>query len=150
MRNILFFAVLLLLAGCTKEERINLTTYQVKNDCTTINSGFEYLDGSLWEVVVFCYNDKDEIVRQDNPAPISTAGGISPMKEVTKDIVKVKVSFKSLPPQSPYYELDSNIRRYVVTTFYLVEEENTVIVVDDNSMMSGNITLKSLADSLTP
>ena len=151
MRNILFFTVLLLFSGCTKEERFNLTTYQVKNDCNPYSNPVdEYLNATLWEIVVFCYNEQNEIVRQDNLEPLSTGGAISPMKETTKDIVKVKLSFKWLPPQSIYFDEESNARKYVVTTFYLTEEENTVIVVNDNSMISGNLTLKSLSDSLTP
>jgi len=143
MKNqLLLVAIMLLaLASCKKDEP-SKTTFQIINNVTKYNSDFEpLLDASMYEVVIYGYNEKDEVIKQYNFTKIASGGGKSELTEVTSDIVKVKVSFKFLPPSSAFYSMSENFRHYVKAISYLTKESNTTIVIDDNTM-SGN-TLKN-------
>ncbi|MCE5174670.1 MAG: hypothetical protein ABFC90_09565 [Bacteroidales bacterium] len=132
--------VLTLLCGCSKVEETP-TTYQIVNNTDILTTSFDtYLNGSLYEIVVFCYNSSDEVVRTDNLDPVSSGGGLSKKIEVTSDIVKVKFSFKMLPPESNYYDLSSNVRKYAVSVFYLTAGKNTLITIDGETMVKNTIT----------
>jgi len=139
----LFLSIsIFLLLSCEKEEIPDPTTYQVKNlnekNITVIDP---YLNGSLYDVVVFCFNEKGDIVRQDNFDKIEADGGITNKTEVTDDIVKVKVSFKFIPKESQYYNLSSNVRKYLVVYNYLDRSTNTEIIIDGNAMVKNTITI---------
>jgi len=132
--SILIFAF----SSCSKEVE-SVTTYQILNTCST-TTPMEYLDGSLYEVIVFCYNAKDEIIRTDNLEPIDAGGGLSKKVTVTNEIVKVKVSYKMLPPESIYSDLSSNVRMYVVNVFYIEKGKNTTITVQNMTMVKNTIS----------
>jgi len=141
--QMLFLSIsIFLLLSCEKEEIPDPTTYQVKNlnekNITVIDP---YLNGSLYDVVVFCFNEKGDIVRQDNFDKIEADGGITNKTEVTDDIVKVKVSFKFIPKESQYYNLSSNVRKYLVVYNYLDRSTNTEIIIDGNAMVKNTITI---------
>lgn len=142
MRNLIFIVFCLFITySCSKEDQPEPTTYQILNAWEKTTSEVEYLDGSIYEVVVFCYNDKDEIIREDNFAVVNSGGGRSEKKPVTENIVKVKVSFKFLPPQSPLYDLSSNVRKYLVTINYLTPGTNNEIVITENTMIKNTISI---------
>lgn len=139
MKKIIFFVLIIFLIGCKKDEP-EKTTYQITNNITPVDTTQteEYLDGTLWEIVVFCYNG-DDIIRQDNLPFIKPDGHKSAITEVTDNITKVKVSFKYLPHESPNYDLSINFRRYVVAFCFIEKEKNNSIVIDDNTMLSGSL-----------
>jgi len=103
----------------------------------------EYLDGSMWKIVVYCYIDSD-IVRQDNIDQISADGGKSNMIEVPVNYEKVKVSFKFLLSQSPYYDMTENHRQYVVAYTSLETGKNNVITITDNTMVGPTLKNASI------
>lgn len=124
------------LIGCEKEEE--KTTYQIANNFTPLATNTEYLDGTLWEVVVFCYTGTD-IVRQDDIALIAPGGGKSEIKEVEPNYEKIKVSFKFLPSQSSNYDMEANHRMYVVAYLMLEKGKNNVITITDNTMVGSTL-----------
>lgn len=129
--------LLILFIGCEKEK---ITSYQVVNNGT--REPFVYdtiIDQTLFDVVVFCFNDKDEVVRQDDLLDVPPDGGQSEIIETTPDIVKVKVSFMFIPENSLFYDMEENVRRYTNTIFYLTPNENTQLIIDDNTMLKKSL-----------
>ena len=97
-KNILFvlIAASLFVIGCKKE-----TTYQVFNNTTKPSSSADpYLDGSMWEVVIFEYAGND-VITQKNIDRVEV-GKKSQIFTAHEKAEKIKVSFKFLPPQSNY------------------------------------------------
>ena len=131
---VFIIGLLTVVVSCKKEEQPK-TTYQIINNVTKVPTTIEFLDGTLWEVVVFCYNGTD-IIRQDNLDPIATDGGKSVITEVTSNIEKVKISYMFLPAKSPYYSLSSNKREYVVALTTLEKGKNNIITIEGTTMVS--------------
>lgn len=137
-------AVLLALVACEKDKETAKTTYQVINNMESDPSELEpLLDGTLWEVIVFCYDKDGDVIRQDNLDPVETDGGKSEITEVDPECVKVKLSFKFLPPESEYYSMAD--RLYVVAFTNIVKGKNNEVVVNGETMTGG--TLKSTSGS---
>ncbi len=140
MKKVLFLAFILPLLSCEKDKDSEKapTTYQIINNIERFDYD-EYLNGTLWEIVVFGYGG-DDIIRQDNiSTPVLPDGGLSEKKEITSDITKIKVSFKLLPKESPFYDLPENNRKYVVAFKNIVKETNNVVVIDGKTMLSGSL-----------
>jgi hypothetical protein len=137
-KRILFYTVILLsFTACKKDNPIPPTTYQIVNNTVKLNYEFEpLLDGSIYEVEIFWYNDMDIIVKEYNLSQVKSGGGISLLTEVTSDVVKVKISFKMLPAQSDYYSNAINNRFFVNDYTYLKKGGNTLITVDEQTMVS--------------
>jgi len=143
---ILLMALLpILFSSCKKDEVTPPTTYQIFNNMTKSTSTMPYLDGSLYEVVVYCYVGAD-IVRQDNYDAIAS-GQKTTIKEVPPTYTKIKVSFKFLPPASDYYNMASNTRKYSITYTLLEVEKNTISEINDNSMVSSSMNAPSKSNS---
>lgn len=145
----LSFILFISLIGCEKEEE--KTTYQIINNFPGEDTDVEYLNGTMWEVVVFCYTGTD-VVRQDDVAPIAPDGGKSEKIEVEPNFEKIKVSFKLLPSQSPYYNMEANHRQYVVAYLMLEKGRNNVVTFTENTMvgpdLKGAIISKSIVTEL--
>lgn len=138
MKKTLFImlAVLpLLFSSCEKQPVI--TTYQVFNNRTKETTTVDYLDNTMYEVVVYCYVGSD-VVRQDNYDLIAP-GAKSPIKEVPATYTKIKVSFKLLPAASPYYDMSSNSRKYSVVYTLLTPETNTISELNGQTMVSSSM-----------
>ena len=142
-KTLLFTSALLvsiLFLGCNKNED---TTYQIFNNVTKINSGVPYLDGTLYEVIVYEYNDNSTLLTQVEFDKIS-------VKEKTRVITangrtkKIKVSFKFLPKASPNYNTPENNRKITSAYFNLqyrkfyVAEMNDETWISDDSKTSNN------------
>ncbi len=136
--TIIFVAALLL--SCSKDEPTP-TTYQLVNAMESDSDpDFQYLDGTLWEVTVFCLDKDGDVVREDNLQPIPAGGGKSESKELTANIEKLVVSFKLLPKQSEYYDLELNYRMYTVTRFVIVPETENEFKITDSTNVKGTLT----------
>lgn len=133
--TVVLFMVALIIS-CKKEEP---TTYQIVNNSEVTSSTIPYLDGSMYEVVVFHYSGED-ITKQDNIKKIEPAGGKSEIIEVPASTEKLKVSFKFLPPESSFYDSDANNRKYVVAFSIITKEKNNLITVDGNTMIKETIS----------
>lgn len=133
---LLFIVSGLLLTGCEPEPVIS--TYQVFNNSSHYSSSVPYLDGSMYEVVVFCYAGND-VVREDNFTKIAV-GEKTQMKEVTESITKIKVSFKFLPAASSVYSTAT--RQYVVAYTLIEPGKNVISEINDNSMTKGTMNIK--------
>jgi hypothetical protein len=129
--------LILLLTSCSKEDP---TTYQIINDCKVTTTSTEYLNGSIYEVIVFHYSGED-IIKQDNIDDVSSGGGKSALIEAPTGSEKVKVSFQLLPPESPFYNLSANDRMYVVAFTVLEKGINNVIRINDNTMVDDGLGL---------
>ena len=136
MKKLIIILSIALLVSCKKEENTpDKTTYRIINNMDKVTTNDPYLNGSLYELVVFCYKGTD-IARQDNIDSVRYGGGKSEIIEAAYD--KVKVSFKFLPKASTSYNLSTNKRNYTVTTFYLTQGKNTDITIDGTTMISSN------------
>src|SRR5690554_6147821 len=112
MKKILFILIVALLAGCSKDEDTAATTYEIINNSEHFESDIEYLDGTLWEVIVYHYVG-DDIAKQENLPSIQYGGATSTKISIEPNIEKLQVSFQILPKDSPLYDLDANKRGYV-------------------------------------
>ena len=145
---ILFF--FLLLFSCKKEEE--KTTYQIVNNLEKLSDGLitylsendpamiPYLDGTLHEVIVYCYIGSD-IVRTDNLGNISSKGGKSGILEVESNYEKVKVSFLFFPPELPVNLPNHLWRFHLITTTILEKGKNNIITI-----ASGTSVINSLIE----
>ena len=136
MKKVLLLALVFTLFSCEKEEP--KTTYQIINNNEFDYTGFQYLDGTLWEVIVFKYIG-DDVAGQENLDPINPDGGTTEMIEIDDKIEKIKVSFKLLPRESEYYDLSSNVRKYVVSYTFLDKGENNVVIIDKNTLIGSSL-----------
>lgn len=146
MKNFIYVLILIFACISCKKEAAT-TTYQVVNNSTLSTSSMEYLDGSIYEVVVYHYSGTD-IIKQDAMDKVAAGGGKSEIIEVPASSEKIKVSYKMLPPQSTYYDLSSNHRLYVVAYTLIKQGENNVILLDDNTMVGGTLTKSNIKDEL--
>ena len=139
MKKILFFLTIssLIFFGCKKEKD---ATYQILNNSSKYQSSTQYLDGSIYDVVVFEYRGND-VVKEVNINKISYGGGKSSKITAHEKTEKIKVSFKFLPKESPYYNLSSNNRKYTVQYYYLKKGENIIAEINDKTMIGGSLNL---------
>ncbi len=140
MKKVLYLVLMAtLMMACKKDDPTPpKTTYQIINNTETSESSIEFLDGSLFEVVIFCYVGND-VARQDNLPAVSSGGGKSELIEVPDSFDKLKVSFKLLPKESPYYNLPANGRKYVVSFSFLQKGKSNQIIIDGLTMVSGEL-----------
>ena len=61
------------------------------------------------------------------------------MIEIDDKIEKIKVSFKMLPKESEYYDLSSNVRKYVVSYTFLEKGVNNVVIIDKNTLIGTSL-----------
>ena len=134
MRKLLFFALIIILIGGCKKAADPKTTYQIINNSHEA-APIEYLDGSLWEVVVYSYTGTT-IVRQDSFDQITPDGGKSPVTEVPATYDKIRVSYKFLPAKSAYSALPNNVRIYVVAYTTLEKGKNNIVTMEGTTMIS--------------
>ena len=139
MKKTLLFSLVLFLSivfiGCKKD-----TTYQIYNNCTKEQTSVQYLDGSLYEVVIYEYLGND-VIRQVNIDKISSGGGKSDIITANEKTEKIKVSFRLLPKQSAYYNLSSNNRKYTVQYYFLEEGKLTIAEINGNTMVGGSMKI---------
>ena len=141
------FIILTCISGCKKAEDPK-TTYQVVNNLESLSSSLitylsendpniiPYLDGTLREVIVYCYIGSD-IVRTDNLGNISPKGGESDIKEVDSGFDKIKVTFIFTTAQSIYYGLAIN-RFHLITTTILEKGKNNIVSISTGVQISNS------------
>ena len=139
MRKLLFLLTIssLIIFGCKKDKD---ATYQILNNSSKYESSTQYLDGSMYEIVVFEYHGND-VVKEVNISKIGYGGGKSSKITAHEKTEKIKVSFKFLPKESQYYNLSSNNRKYTVQYYYLKKGENTIAEINDKTMLGGSLNL---------
>ena len=137
MKKFLFLILsIVILLSCKKEK--DKTTYQIINNVTKSTSTVQYMDGSVYEIIVFHYSGND-IIHQDEIKKVEAGGGKSEMIESPDQSEKIKVSFKFLPTESPYYDLSSNARKYVVAFTLLEKGKNNTVTLTDNTMVDESL-----------
>nr|WP_319268221.1 hypothetical protein [uncultured Draconibacterium sp.] len=146
MRKLIYLLTLvLIITSCSDDDNETpKTTYQIVNNMEAdSNPAIEYLDGTLWEVTVFCLDETGDVVREDNLDPVHSGGDMSDKQDVADYITKVVVSFRFLPRESSIYDMESNNRRYTVTRYVMVEGENNMIEIDGETNIQTTLSLKS-------
>ena len=145
----------ILLCGCKKDEVVAPTTFQIKNGFTigkntnhyySNNSSSYIYAANMDQVIIYCYNAKDEMVSSKDVTEI-LKGITSTALEVASDIVKVRVTTRFYGVSSSnvknYYEESwpvgySTVHGqvfYVQTYFYLTKSSNTIITINDNTVV---------------
>lgn len=105
---------------------VKRTTMQIQNK-VTLFPVTEYIDGSLWEVQVYCFNEKSVVVNEIAPVPTGTT---SVEFIIPDDCESVKVSWKFAPVKSQYYFGVANCRRYSGGKQTVKKNSNTLLIVD--------------------
>jgi len=135
-KSILLLAVsILLFTSCSKDEESNVTTYQIVNEMSYTESTSEYLNGSLWEVVIYQYIG-DDIAKQNNIKSVKYGGGKSDKIKVEDNVDKINMSFRLLPEEDPHYDKSFNNRLYVKAFTFVKENTNNIITVDDETRIT--------------
>lgn len=109
------------------------TTFQISNNLK-LYPPVEFIDGSLWEVIVYYYIGQN-IVKIDSLSPILT-GEISSKIEILSIYEKLKFSFQLAPKKSQYYFGCANCRRYSENFTLLEKNKNTVVEIHDLSTIT--------------
>lgn len=127
---------------CTKDFE-TVTSYEIKNDMDDHNSSFAIEDdGTFWEIIVYCFNSDNEIVRQDKLEPIKP-GNKSPKIPVTSEIAKVKVSRKMVPDNAVLFTTIPQIieiltiRQYAADYYYIETDKCITITLDSHNTLWG-------------
>jgi hypothetical protein len=138
MKTSILILLVLLCVGCEEsllptEKSLTIessTTFQISNSLK-LYPAVEYIDGSLWEVVVY-YFIGSEIVNTDTINPVLT-NEISAKLAISSNCEKIKFSFQLAPKKSQYYCGASNCRRYSANFIVLEKGKNNVIEIKDLS-----------------
>lgn len=109
------------------------TTFQISNNLK-LYPPVEFIDGSLWEVVVYYYIGKD-IIKIDSISPV-LADEISAKIEIPSKYEKMKFSFQLAPKKSQYYFGVANCRRYSENFVLLEKGKNVLIEIHDLSLIN--------------
>lgn len=140
MKRIIYLLILVFFISCdqallpTESSSIaSSTTFQISNNLK-LYPAVEYIDGSLWEVVVYFYIGQD-IVKVDSLSPILT-GELSSKIEVPSAYEKFKFSFQMAPKKSQYFFGCANCRRYSENFTLLEKNKNTVVEIHDLSTIT--------------
>jgi hypothetical protein len=140
MQKILLFTIALLVSilfwGCTQTENGD-TTYQISNKVTKIDSADPYLNGSLYEVIIYEYSGNN-VVSEMEIDKISVNGktSIFTAEEKTNTI---RISFRLLPKASPNYNIPENSRKYTVQYYSLKKGKLTVVEIDDDTRITNEL-----------
>ena len=122
--------------GCGGNDEPSLvTSYQIINNVSKQITSDVYLDGTMWEIVVFKYRG-DDVAGEDIVDPVRPEGDESKIIEVDSEITKVKISFKFLPKESSNYNLPINYRRYYVSYNFLTPKMNNIITLEESTMLT--------------
>jgi len=137
MKKLLFIALISVsLLTCKKDEPPAPTTYVLTNSTSILGSSLDYINGTIWETIIFCYDDKGDVVREDICGDVSPGGCSTAPKELTDNIVKLVVSFKVASPKSPAYSLPSNNRKYTIIKFAIKPQTINRIELTDKTMVT--------------
>ena len=140
MKLIIYLLILVFFISCdqallpTESSSIaSSTTFQISNNLK-LYPAVEYIDGSLWEVIVYYYIGQD-IVKVDSLKPVLT-GEISSKIAVPSTYEKFKYSFQLAPKKSQYYSGCANCRRYSENFTFFEKNNNTIVEIHDLSTIT--------------
>lgn len=140
MKRILLLVTTISLLGCSKDDVeevvVQPTTYQVVNDIEKQTTMSEYIDGTLYDVVVFKFRG-DDLAGEDNLGDLDPDGGASKVLELDENIDKVKVSFEWVPKDSPASEFSE--RNYTASYTFITQETDNVITITGETMVSDKL-----------
>jgi hypothetical protein len=137
MKKLFFLFIAIVFFSSCKKTTLP-TTYQIFNSTTPISTGIQYLDGSVYEVIV-CHYSENKIIHQDTIDEIDAKGGKTALIDVPAKTELLKVSYKFLPSKSPYYNIAWNVRFYLVDFKIITRETNNIIGINGSSYISDTI-----------
>ena len=140
MKSLIYLLILVFFISCDQEllptessSVESATTYQISNNLK-LYPAIEYIDGSLWEVIVYYYIGQD-IVKVDSLSPVLT-GTTSSKIAVPSTYEKFKYSFQLAPKKSQYYSGCANCRRYSENFTFFEKNNNTIVEIHDLSTIT--------------
>jgi len=135
MKKIIIGLCVALFIGCSNDDDPKVTTVQFVNNIE-MKSGD--VDGTVYEVIAFCY-EGDDVIKQLDIDPISPGGGITDQIELPQSCEKIKLSFKLVGEDSALYPYAD---RLYVFAFYMVEKDkNNEFEFNDNTMTSKSLSM---------
>jgi len=135
MKNLALLLSIVFFISCEKDEPVITTYIQVVNNSTEMESVDPYLNGAIYDVVIFTYIE-DDVSGQVNIDKVGPEGDVSDKIKIDNKVTKVKLSFEFIPPESDYYEALDLDRQYTVAFTFIDKGENNQIIIDDNTMIS--------------
>lgn len=140
MKKLVFFLFAIICISCDDNlisteslQTETLTTYQI-SDNLKLYPAVEFIDGSLWEVMVYYFID-DNVVKIDSINPILT-GEVSLKIKIPSNYQKMKFSFQLAPKKSQYYSGVANCRRYYGNYILMEKGKNVVVEIHDLSSIT--------------
>lgn len=130
-------------SSCSKDDESSISTFTIINNSEMFETKYEYLDGTMYEVVAFEFDGSGNNIGQINIDNIPYGGGKSKPIQVQESCTKVQISFKMLPPESPYYDLSLNPRLYIASLGVIKKGGNINIILDEETMTTKNPSTKS-------
>lgn len=97
-----------------------------------------YLDGSLYEVIVFQLNSREEVIREDYIPVIRAGGYASQVIRVANTCESIQVSFLDLPTNQGGI---LNHRYYTVQYFRLPKDRISDVVIDSDTPITTNVSM---------
>ena len=141
-------AVLFMFAGCSKDDEPSISTFTIINNSEKYETSLdEYLNGTMYEVVAFELDENGINIGQINIDDIPYGGGRSKAIQVQESCSKVQVSFKAVPPESPFYDLSSNARLYIASLKIKKKGDNINIILDEETMVTKNPSISKANDN---
>lgn len=136
---------MLVFTSCSKDDKAEISTFTIINNFKYETNFDKYINGTMYEVVVFEYDENGNNIGQINIDDVPS-GGKSNAIPVQESCAKVQISFMMLPKESPYYDLPANKRKYVVSLWVIRKGENIDITINENTMISNSSSVKSYAN----
>jgi hypothetical protein len=137
MRKLFIVLIIIVFCSSCKDEQLP-TTYQIFNSSNRLVTNINYLDGSMYEVIVYHYSGT-KIIQQDSFDKIATAGGKTGLMDVPANTDLIKLSFKFLPPESPFYNDPWNARYYMIDYKMITRGDNNIFGINGGSYISDTI-----------
>lgn len=140
-------AALLMFTACSEDDDPNVSTFTIINNTEKLRPSLdEYLNGTMYEVIAFEYDENGNNIGQININDIPYGGGKSEPIQVQESCSKVQVSFRLVPRESPFYNLQENARLYIVSLGVIKKGGNINIIVDGETMSTTNPSVRSRAN----
>ncbi len=153
MKKVLFLLLMVaaFVACSDDDDDEKVSTFCIINNTAKYESSIdEYLNGTMWEIIVFEYDEEGDNIGQKNVEAVPYGGGKSEKIQVSNSCVKIQVSFKILPEESRNYGMSSNKRQYIQSLGVIKKGENIDVILDGDTMVGYQPNVKSTEKNCTP
>lgn len=136
------------LASCDRDDLFGSSkSYRIINDFEAqYTPSNPYLDGSLYEVIVFQLNHREDVIKKDYISVIPSGGLASRVIAVPNECEFIQVSFLYLPANKGGL---LNFRNFTAQYFYILEDITSDIVIDLSTILTRAMSMASARGDTT-